>query len=207
MIVHADVSASEHALVAAAHAGCIHSFERLVDQFHPRILAYLIHQTEDRELAADVAQQTFLAAFRFLDRLAASSSVSGWLYAVARNKLREEQRRQQIHRFLSLDWLFARGEQALSIGSSDDQAEQCHERDLVPHVLQGLTPVLREALLLYCVGGLPSKDVAHVLGVSDVTARQRISRAKEEFRVRYNSLNGGEDGNVQLAERAISSVC
>lgn len=209
MAVNADALANEQALVAAARAGCVESFERLVDHYHPRILAYLVRHTGDRELAADMAQQTFLDALRFVDRMAASASVSAWLYGVARNKLREAWRRRRLHSLLSLDWLLGNGERDFQSSGLEDhnQTSDYHERDLIQQVLNELMPTLREALLLYSLGGFPSKEVAQILNISDTTARQRISRAKEEFRVRYTSLNGGNDHErMQSAEREFGSL-
>ena len=57
------------ALVAAAQAGDDTAFAALVERHHPALLAYLRRQTDDPELAEDLAQDTFLAAFQDLDRL------------------------------------------------------------------------------------------------------------------------------------------
>ncbi|WP_081752678.1 RNA polymerase sigma factor [Kallotenue papyrolyticum] len=176
MSINGDVPVSDHALVVAARAGCVESFERLFNQYHPRILAYFVRRTADRELAADLAQQTFIDAFRFIDRLAHADSISAWLYGVARNKLREEWRWQRMHKVLSLEWICEHSGEGVEL-MRDDHTHTCEERDTIHQALHNLTPALHDALLLYSIGGYASKEIARMLGIADATVRQRIARA------------------------------
>lgn len=74
----------------AAH-GDHEAFGALVRRYESRLLAYLTHMLGDPELARDVAQETFLAAYRALPRWrppdgVTTNPLSSWLYRIATNR-------------------------------------------------------------------------------------------------------------------------
>lgn len=187
---------TDHELVIEARHGTAGAYGILVDRHHPKLLRYLIRQTGDRELAADLAQEAFLTAFRDLCRLVNKDSFAAWLYGIARNHMRMEWRRRR--RVISLDWLEERTmKEVPSPRQEEDMATACHEHDLIQAVLDGLHLPLREALLLQSLGGFTAPEVAEILGISRAAAERRISRAKQQFRNRYEALNVGS-GNAAL---------
>ena len=179
--------AGERALVAAARAGSAAAFALLVERHHLAILRYLARQTGDRELAADLAQETFLDAYRSLGRLGEEVSFAAWLHRIARHNLLPAWRRRRLRRFVSLDRLWG-GEPA---AAADEAA--CDERDLIQRALDGLGPALREALVLHDLQGFTGREVGAILGISPAAARQRVARARARFRERYRALEGGDD--------------
>ena len=181
--------AGEHALVAAAREGSVAAFALLVERHHAAILRYLARQTGDRELAADLAQETFLDAYRSLGRLGEEVSFAAWLHRIARHNLLPAWRRRRLRRFVSLDRLRGGGEPAAA--SADEAA--CDERDLIQRALDGLGPALREALVLHDLQGFTGREVGAILGISPAAARQRVARARARFRERYRALEGGDD--------------
>ncbi len=179
----------ERSIVDAAQDGCVESFTLLVERHHAQILRYLLRQTGDRELAADLTQETFLDAYRRLGRLADDRPFAPWLYRIAHYNLLHELRRQRIRRMLSLDWLIGEGGEAWRPLHQSDETGSSHERDLIQEVLNTLTPTLRVPLLLYCLDGFSGQEVAEILGISPAAARQRIARAKDQFRQQYQAFN------------------
>jgi RNA polymerase sigma-70 factor (ECF subfamily) len=179
----------EQDLITTARSGCLESFERLVEQYHGRILGYLTRQLGDREVAADLTQETFLDAFRLLDRLPDDRPFGAWLYRIARNHLLHVWRRR-LDRILSLDWLLAAGHADQEKFCNMGQVDRCIECDVIQRVLNTLSPALREALLLSTLWGFPSQEVAQILAISPAAARQRIARAKEAFYRAYRLESG-----------------
>lgn len=193
--VYTDALLTDHSLVDAAQAGSVQAFELIVDRYQARIGAYLLRETGDYELAADLTQETFLDAFRDISRVG-DRSIAPWLYRIARNNLLHSWRQQRLRRIVSLEWLCGTGVEPMAL-CSDDETINCHERDLIQTVLATLSPALRTPLLLQSLGGLRGSEVAQVLGISPEAARQRIARAKETFRLQYSRLNGdGENDAV-----------
>lgn len=186
--------ADDHALVAAAQSGSVQAFELLVERYHAPILRYLTRQTGDPELAADLAQETFLDAFRSLHRLGKEDySFAAWLHRIARHNLLVAWRWRRLRRLISLDWLLAQTGPVLPALQHNDVLRTTAERDLLQAVLSDLSPTLREALVLYSVQGFSGQEVAQILGIAAPAALQRIARAKEQFRARYWARSGGDD--------------
>lgn len=183
-------------LVAAARHGSRPAFDALIDRHYPPILRTLLRHTGDRDLSADLAQDTFLDAFRNLRRLEDDRTFALWLYAIARNNLRAALRRQRLRQALSLDWLLGRvaaGHDLASVGAAlgrPDSSGECQERDHIQRVLDGMSPALREPLLLSSVMGYTGEEIAQILGITPAAVRQRIGRAKAQFKERYGAMGG-----------------
>ena len=180
---------ADRAIVLAAQAGCHDAFTTLFDRYQAPILRYLTRQTGDGEQAADLTQQTFLDAYRRLDRLTGDRPFAAWLYRIAHNNLLHAWRQQRIRQMASLDRLLEEGGTAQRALQQADSTAQVHERELIGTVLNSLTPALREPLLLFCLHGFSSAAVAATLGISPEAARQRIARAREQFRHHYRLLD------------------
>jgi len=183
-----DINHSDVELIAAARSGSILAFEVLVDRYYLVIQQYLIRQTGDQELAADLAQETFLDAFRLVHRIPEDRPLIAWLYLVARNNLRPIQRRQRRFQFLSIDRLLRTISATFPALYERDIALDAGDHDLIQQTLNQLAPRLREALLLRSVGGFTGHEVSQILGVSPAAARKRISRAEQQFRDLYAKL-------------------
>jgi RNA polymerase sigma-70 factor (ECF subfamily) len=176
--------------VVAVRSGDIVAFDVLVDRYHRALLSHLTYRTGDPELAADLTQDAFFHAFHRLDQLEDGRSFAAWLYGIAHNRLRAEWRRRRLRQFVSLDWLPDAAASVLPALRQEDGSAACQDRDLLQRVLDGLSPSLREALLLHGVDGFTAPEVARVLGISPSAAEQRICRAKAEFRRRHRVMDG-----------------
>ena len=99
-----EATYTDHTLVTAARGGSAEAFARLYQRHAPALLRLLTRQTGDRELAADLVQETFLDAWRSMDRLATEQSFALWLSAIARNNRRAAERRARLRRFVPLEW-------------------------------------------------------------------------------------------------------
>lgn len=182
-------------LAVAARAGSKQAWEELVRRHFPRLRRYLAGHLGDMELAAELTQDVLVAAGELLGRLPDGDLFIPWLYRIALNHLKRARRRQgRQRRPISLDSLLERsGSMAADLWDPSDVAEAVAEQDLVQRVLGELRPTLREALLLNALTGLSAAEVAQLLGLSLAAAERRISRAKEEFRQRYNALIEGDE--------------
>jgi RNA polymerase sigma-70 factor (ECF subfamily) len=86
--------------VALARAGDEAAFERLVEDFTPVLMGFLIGRTSDLQDAEDIAQETWIAAHRMLPGLRRADRIGPWLMRIARRRLvdfyRERSRRPQV---------------------------------------------------------------------------------------------------------------
>ena len=71
-------------MVRQSQGGSLESFDRLVHLFHPRVFAFLLTLTRNRQDAEDLTQDTFVRAWRKLDRFDPSRPFLPWLLTIAR---------------------------------------------------------------------------------------------------------------------------
>ena len=187
------VSRSDDDLVAAIRAGRAGAWEEVVRRHYVPLLRFLTTQTGDPEEAADLAQQTFLDAYRRLTRLEPGQPFVPWLYQIARYTFLPWWRRRWVLRHASLEALVERAGEAVAPLRQADETEEIEERDAIQRALDQLSPLLREALLLHELEGLTAREVAAMLGISEDAAERRIGRALTAFRRRYTMLTTEEE--------------
>lgn len=161
------------------------SISRLYRVHAAAMLRFFMRRTFDPEAAVDLVADTFVAvvADRASFRGESDEDAARWLYGIARHRLADYQRHGQVERRALRRAGFQR--RALS----DPEYERIEElaglgelRDRVVAGLDGLGEEQREALLLRVVQERSYEDVARALGVSEQTARARVSRAVASLR-------------------------
>lgn len=182
---------SDATLILAARGGSRAAFGSLVERHYGPLLRALTWLAGDPDLAADLTQDTFIEAQRCLVRVDEDRPFGAWLYGIARNLTRRAQRSRRVRHALSLDWLRARGGEAIPALRRGDQSDAHAERELLQQVLDDLSPLLREALLLHSLWGYTNREIARIVHISPAAAQQRITRAYTLCRQRYAALERG----------------
>ena len=156
------------------------TFELLMRQHERLVLATAFRLLGNMHDAQDVAQEAFFRLYRNLGRVRAAENVTGWLYRVTVNLCRDQQRRSR--RITELEDMPA--------VSADPQQEfaDAERRRALALSLRMLPEKERAALVLRDLEGLPTSQVAEILGSSEATIRSQISKARvkmKEFTERY----------------------
>jgi RNA polymerase sigma-70 factor (ECF subfamily) len=145
-----------------------------------RLLVFFARRTFDVEVARDLTAETFAQAFEHRRRFRGSSDAEGtaWLYGIARHQLGRYFRRGVVHQ-KAVERL---GIEVPAIPDDDYQrivelAGLSDLRHCIATALSGLGPDERQALRLRIVDERSYAEVAATLGVSEQTARARVSRA------------------------------
>jgi len=154
-------------------------FERLFLTHQTPILNYLYRFVGDVGRAEELAQETFIKAYRALTRLPADANERAWLYRIATNTARDWNRRRRLIQWLPL---LNRDNDSLSKG---DPAGQIVEAEAVQRALASLPVIYREPLLLYSMQGFSTAEIADILGLSQSAVKVRLFRARELFRGVY----------------------
>ena len=129
----------------------------------------------DTELAGDMVQEVFIKVWERHDFFKNECQVSTWIYRITVNVCLTEIRRQKnyIHRINRLD----------PVGES--QAERMlEETDILNRCIARLNEPDR-VLALLILEDLSQRDIAQILGLSEVNARVRIHRLKEKLKMIY----------------------
>lgn len=165
-------NASDAELLDASRRGERAAFGELVERCAAMVGAVSYAATRDRTLSEDISQDTFVAAWRDLDRLRDATALRPWLCGIARNLAHKARRRRGRELAVADPDAFA-GEHTPFDALRDGQAEQ-----VVAAALAGIPEVYREALVLFYYEQRSAKDVAAALGVGEDVVYKRLSRGR-----------------------------
>jgi RNA polymerase sigma factor (sigma-70 family) len=162
------------------------TLDRAFAAHHPSLERYLIRLTGDPDLAADVAQETFV---RMLEQEHPPAAVRPWLFRVATNLVRDHGRRTHRRKALVLD-----GRAPSAHGDPPPAPDRGVARDraraLVRRALAELSRKERAALLMR-EEGFRHHEIAASLGTTTGSVGTLLSRA---IRKAAQHLGGGEEG-------------
>lgn len=154
----------------------------------------LLHFTRallrDTDLALDCVQDTFLRAYESLGR--GRPVNRQWLFTVARNRAIDEFRRRR--------WLQSEPDH-LRILSFEESSDTCLA---VRQAMDRLPPQYQEVLCLFVVAGFKTEEIAELLETTGPAVRQRLYRARREFRRAYMNSHFDQESAHFVAESARS---
>lgn len=159
-------------LLAAARRGERAAFGALVERYQGAVCAVTYSRTRDAALSEDVAQDTFLAAWRQLDALREPRRLGAWLCGIAKNLATKARRRTRNETPLD----------ARDFAASDspfDALSQGQTERIVGDAIARVPETYRDVLVLYYREGFAAKDVAHALGISEAAVLQRLARGRD----------------------------
>ena len=172
------------------------AFEKLVEKYGKSLYAVSFQILKNSQDAEDAVQETFLKAFRAIDRFRGDSSLYTWLYRIAQNQSLMKLRKRNRAITVSLDaWTTpSAGEQQEDLSPahwlrshSPDPGLSLHTRQLsefIRHCIQELPDNYRQAYLLKDVKSLSENQVCRRLGISKPSMKSRVHRARVLVRQR-----------------------
>lgn len=144
-------------------------WDEIYEQLYPELLKYCTRTCQDRELAADLAQEAFLRALQNADTFEdlGASQKRAWLYRTVKNLIYDRYRRAQTE----LAWLENQNQTEEYI----DPGLQIVENELL---LSILTPEDRALFHLRYVENYNASELADMFGIPPGTIRARLSRCR-----------------------------
>lgn len=176
-----DIAMADVEAVSAVLSGDPERFGELVKRHRDRVYRFVLLKVNDRTVADDLAQDTFVEAYRSLARFDGRSRFSTWLCGIALNITRNYVNRapERKYRFDSADVMDNMASASLSPLQETLRAEQMA---LLCRALDALTPDLREPLLLVTLDELSYEEAGRLLGIPAGTVKSRVFRARRELR-------------------------
>ncbi len=173
-----DPRSGDAALVRRLSAGEERAVHELYARYGRPLFAYVRDLTGDPQLAEEVVQDTFVAAWREAGRFEGRSSLSSWLFGIARRQARDRLRRfrpgtEPVDSLAAVPAEDA-GPEAAAIASAS--------RDEVRDAIRSIAAQHREVLLLTFAHGLTGPEIAAVLGVPEGTVKSRLFAARRALR-------------------------
>jgi RNA polymerase sigma factor (sigma-70 family) len=170
-------------------------FEAFYRQHVDAVQRFVVRRIGDRDRAADLTTEVFLAAVGAADDYRPGRGAPGaWLYGIARNVLAAEHRRQGRELRAMRRLAGRRPLDADDVARWDERIDAEARARTLYRAMGRLTVRERAVVELVSLDGLTVQDAARVLGVRPVTARMRLSRARRRLR---------EDANPSAADPAV----
>ncbi len=209
-----DVQEVEIALLRAKNAQAFHS---LIERLQQPMIGYLHRLVGEREVALDLAQDTFLQVYKEIDRSSVdSTSLDAWIYRIATNYGLRYLQRRRLKKMLSI---FSPPSADTGEGSSAEDGylmpivepglsveDQVELRILVQQALATLKTKDAICLQLRYGNGLTYEQIGMVVDLTAEAVRKRVVRGVEKFRQVYDNLPATTATKSVASSRKQSSI-
>jgi RNA polymerase sigma-70 factor (ECF subfamily) len=180
----------EEALISRLRAGENAAFDELARSAGGRLLAVARRMLSNEEEARDAVQETFLNAFKSLDRFDGRAQLATWLHRICVNaclmRLRTRRRRPESAIGELLPTFHDDGHQRNPAGAwrplSEGDIEAAELRAMVRAKVEELPESYREVLLLRDIEQLDTDETAELLGMSEANVKTRLHRARQALK-------------------------
>jgi len=192
------------ALVERVKRGDVRAFEMLVVKYQRRIERLIARMVRDVDLVADIAQETFIRAYRALPQFRAESAFYTWLYRIAVNTAKKalvDMKRDPIVTQTSLqgsedeDETYRPGMEPTDGETPEALLASKEIAATVNAAIAALSEDLRQAITLREIEGLSYEEISEVMNCPIGTVRSRIFRAREAIAERLRPLLDTREGN------------
>lgn len=147
--------------------------KELYELYARKMLSVCMRYSNDVETARDLLQEGFIKVFTSLDSFQFAGSLEGWIRRIMVNTALEYLRRHDLLRD-AVDITDC----STSVSSGCSALEALSAEDLMK-LVRNLPPGFRAVFNLYAIEGYSHKEIAEMLGITDVTSRTQYSRAKK----------------------------
>lgn len=173
-------------LISAIRSGDDAALGVLLARHAPTIYRFGVKMCRDPEDAKDVLQETLLTAARGIREFRGASSLTTWLYTVARSFCIKKRRTSKFapSETVSLDDEKVARHARATDKAPDEVAADRELSTLLDRAIRSLDPASREVLVLRDIEGLTAPEVAEILGVSVDAVKSRLHRARADVRLK-----------------------
>jgi len=190
-------------LIERIKQGDTKAFEMLVVKYRRRIERLIGRMVRDVDIVPDIAQETFIRAYRAIPQFRGESAFYTWLYRIAVNTAKKtlmEMKRDPIvtesaRASRDEDDDSPRNDHELSDGETPDAVLASKQiAAAVNFAIEALSEELRQAITLREIEGLSYEEIAELMGCPIGTVRSRIFRAREAIAARLRPLLDTREG-------------
>lgn len=190
-------------LIDRVKRGDMHAFEMLVVKYQRRIQRLVARMVRDPEQVEDIAQETFIRAYRALPQFRGESAFYTWLYRIAVNTAKKTLMDMKRDPVVTESALASRGESNETssleneLSSAETPEAVLASREIAKTVnaaIDALPEDLRQAIVLREIEGLAYEEIASAMNCPIGTVRSRIFRAREAIAQRLRPLLGTKAG-------------
>lgn len=207
-IQNSNVSLEEEFSLITLRAGDKYEFSKVVDTYSGKLYGLILKMLNHPQDAEDILQETFIKAYRNLNKFDGRSKISTWLYRIATNE--------------ALMLLRRKHPEMVSIEEPDHTAEEDQQEPMqiidwccIPETellsdearvkldlaVSHLPTNLRTVFLLRDIEGFSTVEAADVLGISETALKTRLSRARLRLRNELSNYYGEKIDGIKNASQ------
>ena len=175
-------------LVRKAQTGDLTAYDELIRRFQERIYGLAYHLTSNHEEANDIAQETFIKAWKALPGFKGDASFYTWIYRIAYNHTLNHLKSRRVRTpHLSLNDLELNAENHPDMVSLASEHTPHHDVRLTElserlnTAMQRLSEEHRTVMVMHDIEGMPHEAIARIVGVNPGTVRSRLHYARQQM--------------------------
>ena len=175
-------------LVESARKGDLSAFEALVKKYQRQATSVALGLLNDMDDALEVTQDALLRAYNKIGTLSDPNRFGPWLLKIVSNLALNRRRYRKLRRTLPLDGS-ADGDDGSAPGWPDPKAQTPDAiasgkdvQSLMEKAIAELPEMQRQALLMFCINGLPQKDIAQALECSVEAVKWHVFTARKKLK-------------------------
>jgi RNA polymerase sigma-70 factor (ECF subfamily) len=162
-------------------------FNKLAENYGTDLYRYAMWMCGNDALAKDLVQETYLRAWKALDKLNDVAAAKSWMITILRREYARTFERK-VPKFTDVETVVIPEE-------SEQEPDDRTEIKLLRRSIMELAPKYREPLLLQVVLGHSCQEISELLGISKSAVMTQLFRAREQLKSRLRK--DGVTGNVQ----------
>jgi RNA polymerase sigma-70 factor (ECF subfamily) len=179
------MNAEEEFLRSCARGDAV-AYRELVERLEKPLINFLLRFVNDRHVAEDLFQETFVRVVKNLGQFEPKVTLSTWVYTIARNLALDHLKSRRRHRELALAgaaseekgrMIYFQDVLRSGVAEPDARAESDEETRRVTVALARLSPVKREAVVLRMYAGLQYAEIARIQKAPVGTVKFRVHEA------------------------------
>jgi RNA polymerase sigma-70 factor (ECF subfamily) len=174
----------EQELISKSRTGDVEAFNELVERYERLVFNVALRMTGDSASAEDVTQDTFVSAYKAIDRFRGGSFKS-WLLRIATNHCHDRFRAAQRSRALSLDAVMSETESLSLADHSESPEDYALRQELGRTLNEGLRslPEDQRLVVILCdIQELSYEEAAQAANCSLGTVKSRLNRGRTRLR-------------------------
>jgi RNA polymerase sigma factor (sigma-70 family) len=172
------MSRSDAELVVASRGGNREAFGQIVRKYQGMVSGLIYAACGDLHRSEDLAQETFISAWKSLSGLREPGKLAGWLCGIARHRVADQFRESATEKIRLME------EMGKVSGEEEpvDQVVVAEEREMLWRTLSRIPQPYRETMVLYYRQGQSTAEVAAAMETTDEGVRQRLLRGRKMLR-------------------------
>jgi RNA polymerase sigma-70 factor (ECF subfamily) len=166
----------DETLIKACVSGNEKAQFQLFEQFAPKMMAVCLRYAENREMAEDVLQESFVKVFKNLKKFTNEGSLDGWIRRIMVNTSLDAIRKNKKRKFDS------QIESISYLAPQNDFIEESLMAEDLMLIINQMPEGYKLVFNLYAIEGYSHKEIAETLGISENTSKSQYSRARAYLR-------------------------